>query len=451
MVQGWLSPMISILQSAESPAPEPYTSSDISWMASVTYITAIIFGAPMGWLTDRYGRKAMTLLTTVSLIIYWQIKLLCLEPWALILARAVAGIPCSSCYIVLPIYLKEISDIDLRGALGSLLILNRNIGYLISYVCADLLSVTTMLWLGLLVPTVVFFIFLAMPETPEFLVKQGKVDEAKTVLAWLRGVPPVDRTVEQEIEGIVRVEKQTQADAKSVWKIIWQDKPTFKAFIITIVIKITQQFDGYLIVLIFAGFVFERASESVSLMLSPNKQVILIGVVQLIGSIVATCIVEKTGRKLLLVSTSFAVGVGMLVLGAWFYLTSSGIWLPGWLPVMAMCLCIFADAAGFQPISYIIITDLFTFQLRGTVSAFANVCAKLSNFIQTKWFTILCKLIGIHWTFLFFAVVCFVACFYTVIYFPETRQKTIEEIYSKLSGKPKPNTRVGVNRTEAAL
>lgn len=57
--------------------------------------------------------------------LYWQIKLLCLEPWALILARAIAGIPCSACYIVLPIYLKEISDIDLRGALGSLLILNR--------------------------------------------------------------------------------------------------------------------------------------------------------------------------------------------------------------------------------------------------------------------------------------------------------------------------------------
>lgn len=76
-----------------------------------------------------------------------------------------------------------------------------------------------------------------------------------------------------------------------------QDKPTFKAFIITLVIKITQQFDGYLIVLIYAGFVFERASESISLKLSPNKQVIMIGVVQLVGSILATCIVEKTGRK----------------------------------------------------------------------------------------------------------------------------------------------------------
>lgn len=67
--------------------------------------------------------------------------------------------------------------------------------------------------------------------------------------------------------------------------------------------------------------------------------------------------------QLLLVTTSFAVGVGMVILSAWFYMTSSGFWLPGWLPVLAMCMCIFADAAGFQPISYIIITDLFTFQV----------------------------------------------------------------------------------------
>lgn len=435
MVQGWLSPMISVLQSPEGPAEIAFTSSDISWMTSVTYITAIIFGAPMGHLTDKYGRKMMTLMTTLSLIIYWLIKLCCIEPWAMIFARAIAGIPCSACYIVLPIYLKEISDIDLRGALGSLLIMNRNIGYLMSYVGADLLNVETMLWLGLLVPTVVFFVFLAMPETPEYLVKQGKTDEAKAVLAWLRGVSPTDRSVESEIETIVRAEKQVMADAKSAWGIILHDRPTFKAFIITLVIKITQQFDGYLIVLIYAGFVFERASESISLKLSPNKQVMLIGLVQLIGAAMATAIVEKTGRKPLLVTTSFAVGLGMFMLAAWFYVTSAGMWLPGWVPVLAMCLCIFADAAGFHPISYIIITDMFTFQLRGTVSSFANVSAKIANFVQMKWFTALCELVGIHWTFVFFGTVCFAAGFYTMVYFPETRQKTVTEIYAKLDGK----------------
>lgn len=74
----------------------------------------------------------------------------------------------------------------------------------------------------------------------------------------------------------------------------------------------------------------------------------------------------------------------------------------------------------------------FFFQLRGTVSAFTNICAKLSNFVQMKWFTKLCDIIGIHWTFLFFSVVCFAACLYTIFCFTETRNKTIDEIYSKL-------------------
>lgn len=56
----------------------------------------------------------------------------------------------------------------------------RNIGYLTSYIGADLLAVNTMLWLGLIVPSVVFCVFLLMPETPEFLVKQGKIDVSKS-------------------------------------------------------------------------------------------------------------------------------------------------------------------------------------------------------------------------------------------------------------------------------
>ncbi|GBP33796.1 Facilitated trehalose transporter Tret1 [Eumeta japonica] len=130
------------------------------------------------------------------------------------------------------------------------------------------------------------------------------------------------------------------------------------------------------------------------------------------------------------------MGVGMLCLGGWF-LCASAANLPGWVPVLAMCVCIFADAAGFQPVSYIIITDLFTFPLRGTVSAFANICAKLLNFIQTKWFYDLSQHIGMHWTFIMFSLVCFVGCFYSVFFFPETRGKTVEEIYEELSGKKK--------------
>lgn len=71
----------------------------------------------------------------------------------------------------------------------------------------------------------------------------------------------------------------------------------FKAFRIALCVMALQETCGYLIVLMFAGTIFARASESINLNLSPNKQTIVVGVIQLLGSIVASCVVEKTGRK----------------------------------------------------------------------------------------------------------------------------------------------------------
>lgn len=76
-----------------------------------------------------------------------------------------------------------------------------------------------------------------------------------------------------------------------------KDKTTFKAFRISVNVMLSQETCGYLVVLMYAGSIFEQASESISLKLSPNKQTILVGAIQLLGSIVASCIVEKTGRK----------------------------------------------------------------------------------------------------------------------------------------------------------
>lgn len=69
----------------------------------------------------------------------------------------------------------------------------------------------------------------------------------------------------------------------------------------------------------------------------------------------------------------------MLALGGWFYMTGLGFWLPGWLPVLAMCLCIFADAAGYQPVPYVITSELFSFQVSLSYSChyfFQNQCGE---------------------------------------------------------------------------
>ncbi|KAJ8710816.1 hypothetical protein PYW08_009331 [Mythimna loreyi] len=450
MLMGWQSPMTPILQSEDGPAPEPISDETISWMAAITFMPPIFCGFMVGDLADRWGRKFTTLLTALMLVISWTITLFSLRPWALIASRAVAGLACAGCYVVIPLYLKEIAADNIRGALGSLFILSQNLGYLVVYVAGDVLSFDAVLWLCTAVPAIFLVAFIAMPETPVFLVKQGKIKEARAALAWLRNTTTDDKDLEEAIQQLEREEEHARSMKRATWKSIVRDKTTFKAFRISLNVMLSQETCGYLVVLMYAGSIFEQASESISLKLSPNKQTIVVGAIQLLGSIVASCIVEQTGRKWLLAGTSFATGISMLALGAWFYMTSSGIWLPGWLPVLAMCLCIFADAAGYQPVPYVITSELFTFQHRGMVTSFVSSVDALSDFLQTKAYDPLLKLLGIHWVFILFSMVCFLGTFYTVMWVPETKDKTVEEIYALLEDSRKKEKRKRVHDLESA-
>ncbi|XP_041973531.1 solute carrier family 2, facilitated glucose transporter member 8-like isoform X2 [Aricia agestis] len=437
MLMGWQSPMTPLLQAADGPAGEAISDDTISWMASVTFFPPIFCGVFVGKLTDRWGRKPTTILTSLMLVISWVITIFSLKPWALITSRAVAGLACAGCYVVTPLYLKEIASDNVRGALGSLFILSQNLGYLIVYVAGDVFSFAAVLYLCTAIPVVHTLLFLVMPETPVFLVKQGKIQEARASLAWLRNSSVEDKNLEEEIQQMENEEQYARSMKKTTWKSIVQDKTTFKAFRISLNVMLSQETCGYLVVLMYAGSIFEQAAESISLTLSPNKQTIVVGAIQLLGSIVASCIVEKTGRKWLLASTSFVTGLSMLALGAWFYITGMGVWLPGWLPVLAMCLCIFADAAGYQPVPYVITSELFSFQHRGMVTSFVSSVDALSDFLQTKAYDPLLKLLGIHWVFIMFSVVCFLGTLYTVLYVPETKDRTVEEIYAILDGRQK--------------
>ncbi|KAL0812015.1 hypothetical protein ABMA28_009409 [Loxostege sticticalis] len=435
MLLGWQSPMTPVLQDPEGPAPEPISDETLSWMAALTFLPPIFCGFHMGNLIDRWGRKNFTILTSLFLAISWSITLFSLRPWALILSRVVAGFACATCYVVTPLYLKEIASDNVRGALGSLFILAQNMGYLLIYLCGDLMPFASVMWMCTAVPVLHLLAFLAMPETPVFLIKQGKFQEARTALAWLRNTTIDDKNLEEAVQELEREEEYTKSMEQASFKSLIQDKTRFKAFRIAVNVMLSQETCGYLVVLTYAGSIFEKAAETTSLNLSPNKQTIVVGALQLMGSIVASCIVEQTGRKWLLACTSFVTGLSMLTLGLWFFLSSVSFSLPGWVPVFAMCLCIFADAAGYQPVPYVIMSEMFSFQYRGTATSLIISGTALSDFLQTKAYDPLLKLLGIHWVFIMFSTICFLGTFYTILWVPETKGKTVTEIYEILEGK----------------
>ncbi|XP_034827053.1 facilitated trehalose transporter Tret1-like [Maniola hyperantus] len=432
---GWMSPMTLLLQSKDSPRGEPLTDIEVSWMAAVAYLTCIPGNFLMAFLGDTFGRKITLIFISSTGAASWILMLSSFEVWALILARALVGITMSGCYVTCPIYTKEISDDGIRGALGCLVILFHTSGNLFLYVIGDLLSYRTVLWICLSLPTFHLILFMMMPDSPSFLMKRCNVEEAVRVMAWLRCKSEDDQLVKNELEVIKKEQINDKESNRFLLRTIIKDNILSKAFYIALIVTLAREVCGAVPVLNFAGEIFAIASTDSSLVLSPNQQAILLGVVQVAGSMLASSIVEKAGRKPILSITSLISGLSMCALASWFVAKGYGAVTPNWIPIVTLCVCIFCDACGLQPISIVIAGEIFSYKYRGTVMAITMSVASFFDFLQLLFFKPLANSIGIHVAFYFFGIVCIFMAIYVVIVIPETKGKSLVEIYKCFRAK----------------
>ncbi|CAF4873776.1 unnamed protein product [Pieris macdunnoughi] len=432
---GWISPHKALLMGESSPSERPLTEEEVSWMASIMFIFAPIAVFVYGVAADKFGRKNALLCATLPISVGWAVKLICAHPIALIAARALIGFGSGGGFVVCPLYVKEISEDSIRGMTGTFIIFSQTVGNLVVFILGDLLPFKTVLWILLAIPLVHFCILLRLPETPSYLVKCGKNEEAAKVLGWLRSFPQTDKSISDEVDRLII--EQTTSELKFSPKLLFADKTALKAFWVALIVNLTREFCGCIAVLVYASHIFAEAGKDPdsSIALSPNKQSILLASVQIIGSFLACQLVDRTGRKPLLAVTSVVAGFSMCLLGVWFYLQSISVALPGWLPIAALCFCIFADASGLQPLPFVIMTEMFSFQLRGTVATLIMAISLGTDFALLKLFAPLNNCIGYHSTFWIFSFICLSNVFYLILCVPETKMRNLEDIYADLEGR----------------
>ncbi|XP_053617844.1 facilitated trehalose transporter Tret1-like [Plodia interpunctella] len=434
---GWMSPMSLLLQSENSPRGSPLTITEISWMASIAYMVAVIFDFIISYMGEGIGRKITLIFLSLCTAGCWILKLCSMEVWAFILARALAGVTMAGVYVICPLYTKEISENSIRGFLGTLMIFFQTTGNLFLYIIGDVLSYTTILWICLAMPAVHMVLFLMMPESPSYLVKNGKIDEAIRVLAWLRCRPEEHVSLKEELEGMMKEQRADAESSQFALKAIIQDKILFRAFRIAIIVALAREVCGAIPVLNFAGEIFSLSAEGGGGLglLTPNQQAMMLGAVQVCGAMLASSMVEIAGRKPLFVVTAIVSGLTMCLLASWFLTREFGVALPSWIPVTTLCLTIFCDSAGIQPVCMVIISEMFSFKYRGTVLAASMTLASIASFLQMLFFKPLANAIGIHVSFYFFAAVCLLAALYVILVFPETKLRSVEEIQNDLKTK----------------
>ncbi|VVD00050.1 unnamed protein product [Leptidea sinapis] len=442
---GWISPNKALLMGDSSPAPFPLNEEDVSWMASIMFIFAPIAVFIYGMATDKFGRKNALLCASIPISLGWAVKLICTHPIALIGARALIGFGSGGGFVVCPLYVKEISDDSIRGMTGTFVIFSQTAGNLLVFILGDLLPYNMVLWILLAVPLIHFCILLRLPDSPSYLVKSGRNEEAAKVLGWLRSVPDTDPSICNAVDRLVI--EQTTSELKFSPKLLFANKTAMKAFWVALIVNLAREFCGCIAVLVYASHIFAEAGKDPgsSVGLSPNKQSILLALVQIIGSFLACQLVDRVGRKPLLAVTSAAAGFSMCLLGVWFYLQTVEVHMPGWVPILALCVSIFADASGLQPLPFVIMTEMFSFQLRGTVATLIMAISLGTDFALLMLFTPLNNWIGYHSTFWLFSAVCLTNVFYLILCVPETKMRSLEDIYSDLEGK-----RNHANKTDAA-
>ncbi|XP_046972892.1 facilitated trehalose transporter Tret1-like [Vanessa cardui] len=265
-------------------------------------------------------------------------------------------------------------------------------------------------------------------ESPVYYAIKAKQIETKNTLRYLGRV--------DDLENVFECVKGTSPDEGHSWKAwmnIFTVKANRKSLFITLSLCTLQQTSGVAAVLFFATNIFKIAGSSIR----PDIATIIIGATRLLASLVAPFVVERAGRRiLLLVSTAFCA-ISLSILGTYFHLSriqSAVIADIGWLPLLALIMYFFSYEIGFGTMPSALVGEMFSGNARSTGSAVSMTTAWLIGFGIATGFGSMVKVLGGDVTFWIFSGSCIVAFLFTYKFVPETKGQTLNEI-QKLLGR----------------
>jgi sugar porter (SP) family MFS transporter len=342
----------------------------------------------------------------------------------LIFFRIVTGLAVGAASALVPTYISEISPTDLRGSLSSVFQLAITLGILLAYmVNFALAGAEAWRWmLGLAaVPAVILFVGMYLvPETPRWLIKNNLMDEARAVLRRSRGRQDVEQEV-KEIREVEREESQTEArELLAPWV-----RPML---VVGIGLAMLQQFVGINTIIYYAPTIINDTGLGASASILAT---VGIGVVNVLFTLVAIWLIDKLGRKNLLLYGLTGMTLGTIILGLGFVLPGlSGV--VSYITLGGMLLYIASFAASFGPIVWVMLPEIFPLQIRGSAVGVSSLSNWVANFIVALLFPVLIAALGETPVFWGLGVICVLAMIFVYFLVPETMGRSLEEIEEDL-------------------
>ena len=403
-------------------------ASIIGWITSSVMFGAIFGGALAGQLSDKLGRRKMILLSALIFVVGSILSGLAPQDGSLYLiaVRVLLGLAVGAASALVPAYMSEMSPARLRGRLSGI---NQTMivsGMLLSYVVDFLLKdmPETIAWRLMLslaaVPAIILFLgVLRLPESPRFLVRHGKLEEARQVLGFIREKHEVDAELRDIQE---TAQEETAAAANTSLSTLLSDK---YRYLVTAGVGVAafQQFQGANAIFYYIPLIVEQATGQAAS--SQLMWPIIQGILLVLGSLVFLAIADRFKRRTLLT-------LGGTVMGLSFILPAviNSI-VPDTDPMMIVgFLCVYVAFYSFTwaPLTWVIVGEIFPLAIRGRASGMASSFNWIGSFLVGLLFPIMTASISQAAVFAIFGCICLLGVAFIRNCVPETRGATLEEI-----------------------
>jgi SP family xylose:H+ symportor-like MFS transporter len=347
-----------------------------------------------------------------------------------VIFRIVGGIGVGIASMVVPMYIAEIAPPKRRGALVGnyqlAIVIGIVVVYFVNYFIALQGDATWNLNMGWrwmfgseIIPSILFLFFIFLiPESPRWLLQKGKSNEAIAVLQKIN-------TAEDAIQVQSEIQNSIHQANKNQWSQLVN--PNFKkALFVGVGLSVLQQLTGINAILYYAPEIFKSLGSSTDVSLLETS---ILGVVNLIFTLLAIRWVDKMGRKPLLYIGSIGMTIALAAVGFFIYFDAMGNWV---LPFLLLFMASFSISWG--PIVWVLLSEIFPSKIRSLALAISVFIQWVANFIVTQVFP---SLVENEWLnenfngafpFYLFSIICLFSLFFVWKKIPETKNKTLEEM-----------------------
>jgi SP family xylose:H+ symportor-like MFS transporter len=417
------------------------TAAQVGWANSCALLGCLIGSMVTGVLTERFGRKKLLLASALlfagsSILTGWAASFAAFVAW-----RITGGVAIGMASNLAPMYIAEIAPAHLRGRLVAVNQLTIVIGILAAQIVNWYIAVKLPLagadggesaraawnaaygwrWMftAVTVPSILFFAgALFVPESPRWLLASGAREQARRVLARIGGAGYADAET-AEIERTLTHRGAETAE----WHVLLE--PRVKAIVlIGVGLAVLQQWSGINSIFNYAEEIYRSAGYGIGDIMF---NIVITGTINLVFTLVAIAMVDRVGRRTLMLVGCAAIGVSHLLLGGAYAAGLTG------LPVLVFTLCsLGAYALSLAPVTWVLIAEIFPNRVRGAAVSVAVSALWIACFILTFAFPLLQRTAGIAATFWIYAAICFAGFVFVRAKVPETRGRSLEQIESDL-------------------